>query len=149
MNIPVTASATATGQGEISAYAESFEIVDPNNATASVTFSAAYNGAQSLFTDIFGVYANSEASFVLTLDNGDTPIFFDNPLTIGPSSSLVQPLSGTVTNSLTLQTNTPYAFDATADAESSGLNVVSEPSTITLAGLGLSVLGGLRLRRRG
>ena len=124
-------SASSTGQG---GFQGSFEILSavPTPAPVSVTFNAALTGYQSLTTDAAGVGLNSEIIFNLILPGvgptGTTVLFLDNPLSVGPNSSLVAPYSNTLTNSLNLMTNTDYALIAGADAESAGLNYAPEPS---------------------
>src|SRR5262249_48153659 len=53
----------------------------------SVTFQALVNYTQSLMTAAGGVSGTSEIAFNLNLDNGDTPLFLDNILQIGPNST--------------------------------------------------------------
>jgi len=99
----------------------------------NVTFNATLNGSQSLFTDSEGQFAASEIVFNFLLPDFGNVLFLDNPLSIGPNSLLVSPLSTTLTNTLVLQTNTRYALIAEVDAESSGLNITPEPSFFSAA----------------
>jgi len=76
-------------------------------------------------------------------------LFFDNPLSIGPNQNVSNATTQTLADSVSLQTNTQYMLIAEVDSESSGQNVVPEPSTVIL--LGTTVAGFLlreRLRRR-
>jgi hypothetical protein len=54
---------------------------------------------QSLSTDSSGLSADSEVTLVLNLDNGDQPLFLNNLLQIGPSSSDSASFSGNITGS--------------------------------------------------
>lgn len=124
-------SASSTGQG---GFQGSFEILSltPTPAPVSVTFTAALMGYQSLTTDMAGVGLNSEIIFNLILPGmgpaGTTVLFLDNPLSVGPGSSLVSPYSNSLTNTISLLTNTDYTLIAGVDAESAGLNYAPEPS---------------------
>lgn len=145
VNIPgVTAFASSTGQGGLGGDFGGtglFEIVSASTTSVSVTFNAKLSGSQSLTTNAFGQSATSEIIFNLLLpDIGSVVFFLDNPLSIGPSASLVAPLSTTLTNSVTLQTNTDYTLIAEVDAESSGLNTIPEPSSLFLIAFGLFVV---------
>lgn len=153
VNIGAAASASSTGQGALGpAFGLGqglFEITSPANTSVTVTFDATLHVNQFLQTDANGVTASSEATFLLLLpDLPNQPLlFFDNPLTIGPSA--VGSFSGnpSLTGSVTLQTNTQYTLIAEADSESSGLNTVPEPSTRSLLGPALAVLLAYGCRR--
>jgi hypothetical protein len=151
-----TASASSTGQGGLGGDFGGtglFEILDSTNPTPSnvnVTFTAGLSGSQLLMTDAYGVSATSEIIFNLSLpDIGTTALFYDNPLSIGPSSSLNSPYSASPTDTVQLQTNTEYTLIVEADAESSGLNSTPEPSSIFLTALGLfaALYAGWRSKR--
>jgi hypothetical protein len=136
--------ASSTGQGGLGGDFGGtglFEILDTTNPTrssVSVTFNATLSGSQSLTTDGSGVFATSEIIFNLLLpDLGAVPISLDNPLMIGPSSSLISPYSNTLTGSVMMETNTDYTLIMEADAESSGLNAVPEPSFLFPTEVGL------------
>ncbi len=144
VDIGATSSASSTGQGGLggdfggSGLFEIFDSSNPSPSNVNVTFTASLSGSQSLATDAFGQSATSEIVFNLFLpDIGATPLFLDNPLSIGPGSSLAAPYSGTLTGAVTLQTNTDYTLIAEVDAESSGLNLTPEPSSSLLTALGL------------
>jgi len=144
VNLPgVPFFASSTGQGGLGGDFGGtglFEILDTSNPTPSpvdVTFKATLSGTQSLTTDGSGVSATSEIIFNLLLpDLGAVPISLDNPLSIGPSSTLVSPYSNTLTGTVTMLTNTDYTLIAEVDAESSGLNSVPEPQFLTHAVVG-------------
>lgn len=148
VNIPeVTSFASSTGQGGLGldfGGTGQIEIFSSSNTTVSTMFSAELSGNQSLITTGGGQFATSEIIFNLLLPdlgaNGSI-LFLDNPLSIGTDSSLVAPYSNTLMNSVDLQTNTPYNFVLEVDAESSGDNVVPEPSYSFLTGLLLA--GGI------
>jgi hypothetical protein len=154
VNISVDASASATGQGGLGPAFGSgsgmFQIQNATNTSVSVAFSALLNINQFLQTDSQGVFAFSEVIFQLVLpDLPDQPLlFFDNPITIGPSATSSFTSSPTLTNTVTLQTNTLYTLIALVDAESSGLNSVPEPSLMLLDGLGAGILCAYFGRRR-
>jgi hypothetical protein len=154
INIPGATSsfASSTGQGGLGGDFGGtglFEILSTSNTSVDVTFSATLSGSQTLTTDAYGDFATSEIVFNLVLpDIGSTVLFLDNPLSIGPSATLVSSYSNTLTNTVSLQTNTDYTFIAEADAESSGLNV-PEPSALFLtAFVSLAVLFSGRCWRR-
>jgi len=109
---------------------------DPVN----VTFNASLSINQFLQTIDFGQFASSETIFTLLLPDlsPDPVLFFDNPLTIGANDLLSYSDSPTLTTSMFLQPDTPYTFVASLDAESSGVNVTPEPSSL---GLALTLLG--------
>jgi hypothetical protein len=113
----------------------------------SVNLTAPLSGDQSLMTTGDGVSASSEIIFEALLpDVSITPIlFYDNPLSIGPNTTLVSPLSTTLSASETLMANTPYLLIVGVDAESSGLSMAPEPSLCALTALGL--LGVFAVRR--
>jgi hypothetical protein len=133
----IEAAASSVGRGSLRG---SFEIVGAT-APVSVQFTAMLQTDQSLSTLGFGQSATSEVIFNFNLpDLPDQPLlFFDSPLQIGPNDSLSNTASPTLTASVTLQPNTPYSFITEADAESSGLNAVPEPSSLLLL-LTVSVL---------
>lgn len=131
-----------------------FEILDSSNPTPSpvdVTFKATLSGTQSLSADGAGVFATSEIIFNLLLpDLGAVPIFLDNPISIGPSSSLDSPYSNTLMGTVTMLTNTDYTLIAEVDAESSALNSVPEPSFLfhTEVGIFAILLAGRSWRNK-
>jgi len=132
----------------------SFEI-SANAATpvpVNVTFSALLQAAQSLTTTAFGVSANSEVTFNLQVidpvNGAESFLFFDNPLGIGPASTLASSSTPTLTDTETLQTNTPYGLIIDVDAESSGVDATPEPGYFWLVAGGLSVLSIFAARRR-
>jgi hypothetical protein len=140
VNIPlISASASSSAQGTLWG---TFEIVGTSD-NATVQFSAALTADQILATDNNGVFASSEVIFTLALSSGDTPLFLDNPLTIGSGSSIVSPYSGTLTGSSSpLLPDTAYTLVIQTDAESSGLNSgVPEPSSLILSITALGVYG--------
>ena len=112
---------------------------DGSQRTGGVQFSAMFPYAQSLMTDIYGVQATSEVILNLTID-GQTVLFFDSPLTIGPSTSLATSGSPTLTNSMTLTAGQTYDLYLEIDSESSGMNATPEPATLTLLLGGASYL---------
>jgi hypothetical protein len=132
---PVDLSASSTGA---SGFQGGFEIVTAGAPTnVNVTFNATLTGNQSLTTDAAGLGLNSEIVFNLVLPGTGSVLFLDNPLSVGPSSSLVAPYSSTLTNSVSLMTNTDYTLIAAVDAESAGFNYAPEPSIPFLTEFGL------------
>ena len=156
INIP-DGVADSAGTNDVSPYGDLsglLEIVDSSNPTPtpiSVTFSATLSGNQSLFSDAGGSAGTpstpgSEAIFNF-LVNGTSELFYDNPLSIGPSSMQMNPISRALMgNDSTLLTNTFYSFDAQVDAESFAMNT-PEPSFFWPAGA-LSLLCLTRRFRR-
>jgi hypothetical protein len=136
--------ANSTGQSSLSG---TFEITGATGPV-NVTFNAFLSINQFLETTGAGQSATSETIFTLLLpDLSQNPILaFDNPLAIGPGQVLSYSNSPTLTTSMSLQPNTRYSFVASLDAESNGVSITPEPSSLglalTLAGL-LAVLGRL------
>jgi hypothetical protein len=158
VNIGTAAFASSVGQGALGpafgtgqGFFEIFDGLNPTPTAVNVNFSATLSINQFLLTDASGVFASSETIFQLILpDLPNQPLlFFDNPITIGPSDSASFISNPTLTGSVTLQTNTQYTLIAEVDSESSGLNTVPEPSLILLDGLGAAMLcAWLRKRNR-
>jgi len=155
VNIPdglmAFASSSANGNpfGSLSG---SFEIDGPSG-TVSVTLEAMLQYSQFLQTMDGGVFATSDVNFSLLLPdvNSSPLLFFDNPLTIGPNSTVAPSGAPTPMTSVMLNADTPYSFVANVDAESSGLNA-PEPSSLLLcltvfALLTVSFIRRERLRR--
>jgi hypothetical protein len=142
----VDASASSSGQGGLGGDLGGtglFEIFDSSTSSPSnvnVTFTATLSGNQFLSTDQYGQSAMSEIIFTLFLpDIGTLALSYDNPITIGPSTTVTSPYSaGALTSTVQLQTNTEYTLIAEADAETSALVTTPEPSSIFLIGLGLA-----------
>jgi hypothetical protein len=146
INISTVASASSSGQGQLSG---SFEIVGATGPVR-VVFNALLASNQSLSTSGGGISASSETVFNLLspdLNGGSSFLFFDNPLTIGANSSTSDSASPTLTTSLMLDSNTPYFLIAGVDAESSGRNI-PEPSLLVAVAFGLAALVLARFRRR-
>jgi hypothetical protein len=120
----------ASSQGTADIFNSTF-MVTGGTGQVNVTFNAMLNSLQSLFTDIHGISATSEVIFTLAI-NGNTVLFRDSPLAIGPNMTLVLPFSGMVgPNSMMLNYNQDYTLFMELDAESSGQSM-PEPSTIAL-----------------
>ena len=160
INLPdnFSGQASSTGQATLGidptfSMFGSFEISSAGGSPSpvNVTFSAPLAVDQFLQTSGAGVSASSEAIFSLLLpDLSSSPIlFYDNLLTIGPSQTLSNLVSPTLTTTQSLLSDTPYTFIAALDAESSGASV-PEPSSLpcVLAALGLSAVLGRRLTRK-
>jgi hypothetical protein len=145
INLPeLDGFANSVGQALLSGTFEITGATDP----VQVTFNALLAINQFLKTTGGGQLASSETIFTLLLPDisSDPILFFDNPLSIGPNDTLSQSDNQTLTTSMLLQPDTPYTFFASLDAESNGVNVTPEPSSLglalTLVGL-LAVLGRL------
>jgi hypothetical protein len=115
--MPYFASSTGQGgMGEDFGGTGLFEIPDVSNSTPSpgnLPFNATLRG--SLTTDGSGVLATSEIIFNLILpDLGAVPISLENPLLIGPNTSLVSPYSNTLTGSVIMARSTrPFLTPST------------------------------------
>lgn len=92
-----------------------------------VTFSGLVDLAQFLFTDASGVFAMNDTSYQLTID-GQTVLFMDASNQIGPSSSFSTSSSGTLTDTMTLNSGQDYSLTATAQDDPSGYNLPEPPS---------------------
>lgn len=155
VNIPGMLDATAgTSPGPYGSLSGMFEIRDTASMTSpvNVTINAALSYSQSLMTDAFGEQANSEVIFQLNLPDvtATSFLFLDNPLQIGPNTTLAASGSPTLsgsTSSLGLLTNTPYSIYIEADAESSAINISPEPASFLLIGAGLLLIGARRPKR--
>ena len=143
----ISAFAAATANGGPGSLMGSFEIVG-TSGSVRVGFAAALTGDQSLVTNGGGESAKSEIVFSLLLPgvSGSPLLFYDNPLSIGPDSSVISPYSDTLTDSVMLKANTPYLLIGNVDSESSGLNIIPEPSLAVLTALALSALWVVRRR---
>jgi len=150
VNIPeINAFAESTANGGPGSLIGSFEIVGTSGAV-SVQFAAPLMGSQSLSTIGGGRFATSEIAFNLLLPavSSSPLLVYDNPLSIGPNSTLNFTYSNTLTASVMLQADTPYLLIAEVDPDSSGLNSTPEPSLFALTALGLCVLLVARRRLR-
>jgi hypothetical protein len=148
--VGIDASASSSGQGSPASLLGAFEITGTTSATA-LTVSATFSSNQSLFTDIRGVSASSETIFSVQIGD-DIPVFFDSPLSIGPNTTLLLPVTQTLNGSTTapLLPNTTYSLFIQTDAESSGLNSAPEPSSfyVLITALGVSLtIATCRARR--
>jgi hypothetical protein len=123
-------------------------MITGGSGPVDVTFGAMLNSLQTLMNDASGSLATSEIIFSLEI-NGNVVLFLDSPTQIGPSSSLVLPISQELTNSMMLNYNQDYTIRLEADAESSGQNV-PEPSTLALlfGGSALAFIRRPRLAKR-
>ncbi|MCX6624732.1 MAG: PEP-CTERM sorting domain-containing protein, partial [Acidobacteria bacterium] len=140
VNLPsVPASASSRARGAFLGMFHIAGVPGPVN----VDFSADFTYSHVLQT-LNAISASSEVAFSLTVDGGQTPLFLNNLLTLGPTGSASASSSGTLTGSLTLATNTPYSLYAEVDSESFGYDT-PEPSTWLLV---LAGLAGIVLRRR-
>ena len=137
---------SSTGQSSLSG---SFQIISTSSSPIDVTLSAALSGSQFLQTTGNGVLATSEIIFTLLLpDLSASPILaLDNPLSIGPGSETNAPYSSTLTTSVSLSPNTDYSFVVSLDAESEGVSITPEPSSLSLVltSVGLLAVLGRRL----
>jgi len=143
INIPdIDASAGSTGQGTLLGFFQITGTTDP----VLVQISAILSGNQTLITGPGGS-ARSEIIFSLILpDIESNPLlFYDNLLEIGPNQSTANSPGQTLSQSVTLQPDTPYFLIAQVDSESSGVNSVPEPSCAFLIATGASLM---LLRRR-
>jgi len=139
IHIPnIDASASSTGRSSLQGFLQLTGVSSPVN----VTFAAALTAGQTLQTDPYGLSASSEIvfSFLMPDLSSDNILFLDSLKTIGPSQFSDSPFNNTLTNSATLNPDTPYFFVIGLDSESSGLNAVPEPSCFLLAGMGASML---------
>jgi hypothetical protein len=141
INIPnVSAAASSLGRGTL--FNTTFMITGGTGAV-SVNFSVPLTTMQSLFTDDTGLLATSEVVYGLTLD-GQLISFLDIPLQTGPDSLLIFDSSQTLMGTATLNFDQAYTIYEEVDSESSGINVIPEPPSGSLALLG----AGLFLVRR-
>jgi hypothetical protein len=119
--------AVTTGQGILST--STFEITG-GTGVVNVTFSTDLSGEVQAANDAKGVLATAEATFILDVD-GTPDLFFDLPISAGPSASIVSTFGPDLTSTMSLEFNTPYSLYVEADAETSAYNV-AEPTTAVL-----------------
>lgn len=143
VNIPGTTVAQASSVGRATLF-NSFTITG-GTGDVQGDFSADISGLLNVFTDRFGVKAETETTFTLELDG--TPVLFrHDPLSVGPNSSRSLPFSESLFATRTLQFDTPYFLLAEVDSESSATNI-PEPGTLVLLLTGAGVLAGYARRR--
>jgi PEP-CTERM motif len=138
--------ASSEGQGTLSGVFEITGTTGPVN----VTFNVDLTDDQFLQTDLSGLSGSSQSIFTLTLpDIQSAPVLsFNNLLTVtGPNQTQPYVASPMLTTSLLLQPNVQYSFVAAPDAESYAVDSTPEPSSITLALIGLALVLLARLRK--
>jgi len=136
--------AITTGTG---ALFNSFEVTGTTGTgPVNVTFSTDLIGLLQAENTGSGVLATAEATFLLDV-NGTPYLFFDSPISVGPDASQTAPFCyGTtgcsqsdLTNTVSLNFNTPYSVYVETDAETSAYNATPEPPAsilfITLLGI--------------
>jgi hypothetical protein len=139
-------NAQARSQGNGTLF-NSFEITG-GTGSVNVTFSAGIAGKLDVSTDDDGVLAQTETIFNLQLD-GQPVLFFDSILSVGPNSSASMLIGQTLTNTESLNFNTPYQVLAQADSESQAI-VTPEPPTASLLFMAvMSVTALVRKRFKG
>jgi hypothetical protein len=155
VDIPNATQATAFvvggGDGTLAVFTESFEIVGAISPV-SVRFSASLTGNQS-WTTRPGQLASSEIVYDLNIDSPTSiPIFHvDSALFKGGTGpdNLSSPYSNTLVKSEMLVPNQVYFLQTDVIVSAGGNNMVPEPASLTLTGLGVCMLlitAGCRLR---
>ena len=140
----VTAQAASSGQ----AFLFNTFMITGGTGDVDVTFLAMIDGMQSLMTDAYGEFAESDVIFSLELD-GDPVLFYASQLSGGPHTSIHQQISQALSNTVTLQYNTVYMIHAGVDPDSPPAdNSTPEPSTIILMISGLGVMVGYARKQR-
>jgi hypothetical protein len=112
--------------GQSTLFNASFSI-NGTTGPVDVTFSALVDLAQFLFTDASGVFAGNDTSLQLTID-GQTVLFTDVSNQIGPSSTFSTSSSGTLSDTMTLNSGQNYLLTATAQDDPSGYSTPEPPS---------------------
>jgi hypothetical protein len=121
--------------------------------SVNVTFSASPSVNQSLDTTGPGgqsAYSNAIFSFSVQGVSPDPILYYLNEPSIGPAVFQSYGSPSALTDTLSLSTNTPYYFDFYLDAESDGVSMVPEPSSLSLVltTVGLLAVLGRRLTRK-
>jgi hypothetical protein len=150
--VGTTASAETTGQGILT---NTFMITG-GTGSVNVTFSTDLSGDVQAANDAEGVLATAEAAFNLNV-NGNPELFFDSPISVGSSAFLNSPFcygtggcsQAALSNTVSLNYNTPYTIYVQADAETSAYNITPEPSVadlslVALLGITAYAMGGRR-----
>ena len=135
---------SSTGQSSLTSM---FEITG-GTGSVNVQFTANVARMIALSTDAFGQFAEEELISSLLLDGN--PVLSSLDLaSIGPDSSFNMMVSGTQTQTETLQFNTVYSVDYVFDNDNyPNINgMIPEPATIWLIGVPLGLfVAGRRLR---
>jgi RHS repeat-associated protein len=142
--IPGSNPQQAISEGQPDVY-NSFMITG-GTGTVNVAFSVNLTGLLNVSTDSYGSNAQAETIFNLTVD-GNSTLFSDNLLSMGPNSTQSLPVFTTLSNVIPLQYGTSYFVFAQPDAETMALTV-PEPSALVLVLAGCSILA-LGTTRRG
>ena len=139
-----TFQAASSGQ----AFLSNTLMITGGTGDVDVTFSAMIDGMQSLMTDAYGEFAESDVIFSLELD-GDPVLFYASQLTGGPNTSIQLQIAQALSNTVTLQYNTTYQFHTGVSPKSPPvINSVPEPSTVILMVSGLGFMVGFARKRR-
>jgi|HubBroStandDraft_6_1064221.scaffolds.fasta_scaffold337027_2 hypothetical protein len=152
VNLPDNFNGEAYSEGD-SDLSGTFEITGAPGSV-NVTFSASPSVSQSLdTTGPGGQSAYSYAIFTFTVEgvNSSNPILaYVNEPSIGPGVSQIYGSPSPLTDTESLSANTVYYFDASLDAESDGVSIVPEPSSLSLVltAFGLLAVLGRRLTRK-
>jgi hypothetical protein len=145
VNIPgmTTGSATAQGQGLLS---RTFTVVCGGDCgdDTTVDFSTMIAESLSVFTDGFGVSAQTQTIFNLLVD-GETVLFWTSLLSIGSNDAQSHVDAFLLSGSQTFLYDTPYTLTLRVDSESLAVNV-PEPATVMLLTLG-GLAASFRARR--
>ena len=128
--------------GQTTLFNSTFSITG-TTGPVDVTFSALVDLAQFLFTDASGVFAMNDTSYQLTLD-GQTVLFMDVSNQIGTSSSFSTSSSGTLTDTMTLNSGQDYSLTATVQDDPYGYNTPEPPSGSMIL-LGAALIAAQRL----
>ena len=144
--IPGSNPQQAISEGQPDVY-NSFMITG-GTGTVNVAFSVNLTGLLNVSTDSYGSNAQAETIFNLTVD-GNSTLFSDNLLSMGPNSTQSLPVFTTLSNVIPLQYGTSYFVFAQPDAETMAVTI-PEPSALVLvlAGCSILVLGTTSRRRR-
>jgi hypothetical protein len=140
------------GYGNFSSLTTQFSISGAAGGSDSVSFGALLSAAQDLMTDAGGQVLEDEVIFNL-LVNGTPVLFYDSPLTLGPSSTLSRSASPSLNGSMDLSTdpsvtNTLYIE---VDAEDQVVEVETPDgggsALMLLAVLGILAPAGIMARK--
>ena len=141
---PCVCPASSTGRATLS---NTF-MVTGVNGPVDVTISGMIASTQNLFTDVFGLFAQSQFSVSFFVDSIAVFSMEFPRITIGTNSIDSVLISQQLAGAITVQPDIQRTVTIVIQVDSSGFDAVPEPATAVLLLTGLGSLIGLIKRRR-